>query len=393
MRQGGRNSVLELLSVLVLVAGCRASSSAEPGETGGTDGGTDAVVGQDAGTSGGNGTDDASGPGQDAGMAADGDADGDADGASGTGSDGGSLDGSVTPVSVHGQLGIDGNTLVDQNGKTVTLHGMSMYPWNQKGLQFYNASAVGHLAKDWEATVLRIPILPASVASQTPLVETVVKACIANGIYAIIDWHCEGACEAGPASTFFASMATEFGNTPNVIYETWNEPTTQTWATVEAYHETVIAAIRAVDPDNVILCGEPQWDQVPQEAAASPITTSKNIGYTFHFYAASHPLATFGPNVTKALNLGAAIFVSEYGTCKASGNGTFDPTETQLWWNFLDANNISSANWSVETNGETAAALNASASATGPWSAADLTESGTLVTQYLQSMYAATVAP
>jgi hypothetical protein len=47
----------------------------------------------------------------------------------------------------------------------------------------------------------------------------------------------------------------------------------------------------------------------------------------------------------------------------------------------------------VETNGETAAALNASASATGPWSAADLTESGTLVTQYIQSMYAATIAP
>jgi len=188
-------------------------------------------------------------------------------------------------------------------------------------------------------------------------------------------------------------MATEFGKTPNVIYETWNEPTTQTWATVKAYHETVIAAIRAVDPDNIILCGEPQWDQVPQEAAANPITDFKNIAYTFHFYAASHPLAAFGPNVTSALNQGAAIFVSEYGTCAASGGGTYDPTETQAWWNFLDENNISSTNWSVETNGETAAALVTTANAMGPWPANELTESGTLVTQYIESKYAATIAP
>lgn len=262
-----------------------------------------------------------------------------------------------------------------------------MYAWNQQGLQFYNASAIGHLAKDWGATVIRIPILPADVTSQTPLVKTVVEACIANGIYAIIDWHCEGACDAGPASTFFASMAAAYGNTPNVMYETWNEPTTQTWASVKAYHEQVIAAIRPIDPDNIILCGEPQWDQVPQEAAASPITTTKNVAYTFHFYAASHPLASFGPNVTSALNQGAAILASEYGTCEASGSGTFDPTETQAWWNYLDANDISSANWSVETNGETAAAFNTSASATGPWTAADLTESGALVSAYIKSKY------
>ena len=64
-----------------------------------------------------------------------------------------------------------------------------MYPWNQQGLQFYNASAVGHLAKDLDCAILRIPILPNDLATQTTLVETVVDACIANGIYAIINWH------------------------------------------------------------------------------------------------------------------------------------------------------------------------------------------------------------
>jgi endoglucanase len=294
---------------------------------------------------------------------------------------------------VHGQLKVVGNQIVDKNGNPVVLHGMSMYPWNQQGLQFYNASAVGHLAKDWGAAALRIPILPNSVSSQTAGVKAVVDACIANGIYAIIDWHSMAGAQASAASAFFASMATAYGNTPNVMYEPWNEPVSESWATIKAYHETVIAAIRAIDPDNLIILGNQQFDQRPDLAAADPVTDSPNIAYSFHFYAASHKLATFGKNVTGALNKGVPIFVTEYGTCQASGNGTFDPTDTQAWWDFLATNKISNTNWSVETNGETAAALNKTGvSATGPWTAANLTPSGTLVTNYIMSNVKATLA-
>ncbi|MGA2451577.1 MAG: hypothetical protein ABTD50_23210, partial [Polyangiaceae bacterium] len=76
-------------------------------------------------------------------------------------------------------MSVKGTQIVDKNGTVTPLHGMSMYPWNQQGLQFYNASAVGHLAKDLDVAILRIPILPNSLSTQTALVQTVVEACIA----------------------------------------------------------------------------------------------------------------------------------------------------------------------------------------------------------------------
>src|ERR1700690_3977486 len=233
-------------------------------------------------------------------------------GVAATGGSGASVPGG-TPVSVHGQLKVVGNQIVDQNGKVTALHGMSMYAWNTQGTQFYNASAVGHLAKDKECAILRIPILPNQLTTQTPLVKTVVDACIANGIYAIIDWHSGAGANAAAASTFFSSMATAYGNSPNVMYEIWNEPSGITWPNIKIYHQTVISAIRAIDPDNLIFLGTPNWDQQPNLAAADPVTTSTNLAYTFHFYAYSHHFANFGPNVTNALAGGIAIFVTEYG--------------------------------------------------------------------------------
>jgi endoglucanase len=300
---------------------------------------------------------------------------------------------SGTPVSVHGQLKVDGNKIVDQNGKTVVLHGMSMYDWSQQGRQFYNASAVGHLAKDLECAILRIPILPQNATSGLSRVKAVADACIANGIYGIIDWHGGSAATAATAAAFFASMAQAYGDTPNIMYEPWNEPTVP-WATVKTYHETVIAAIRAVDPDNIIFLGTPQWDQKPDSAAADPVTTSTNLAYVVHFYANSHKLAGFQNAITTTLNKGLAIFVTEYGGCSANGNGTFNATELQKWWDFLDANNIGCTNWAVETNGETSSIFKTNAAANGPWTDADLTDpDGVTIINYIKSKYATTLMP
>jgi endoglucanase len=297
--------------------------------------------------------------------------------------------GQVTPVSVHGQLKVQGNRIVDQYGRQVVLNGMSMYAWAQQGLQFYNAAAVKRLVQEWKCTIIRIPILPGSEGSQINLVKTVVDACIANGVYAIIDWHSMEAAQAGPASAFFTSMATAYGNTPNVMYEPWNEPVNENWATIKAYHVQVIQAIRAVDPDNIIICGNPSWDQHPEIAAADPITTSTNIAYSVHFYAATHK-QSLRNSAAAALTKGVALFSTEYGTSEASGSGTFDAAETKLWWTFLQANGIGCANWSASALGETSAAFKDGTSATA-WTDADLKPSGALVKEFIISAYAATV--
>jgi hypothetical protein len=167
------------------------------------------------------------------------------------------------------------------------------------------------------------------------------------------------------------------------MYEPQNEPTVA-WSAIKPYMETVIKAIRAIDPTNIILCGDPQWDQKPQDAAADPITDATNIGYTMHFYAASHSCAGYSPGIVTAMGKGCAIFITEYGTCNASGHAPLNMAETQKWWTFLDANSIGSTNWGVEAEDiDGAAAFTKAASSTGPWADNVLNGDATQVRAYI----------
>jgi len=293
-----------------------------------------------------------------------------------------------TLVELHGRLSVRGNKIVDQAGLPIALHGMSLYSWTPSGKQFYNTSAINHLAQDWKCTLIRIPVLPRDYqrnpTNELARVRTVVDACIANGIYAVVDWHAMGGAQRDTASpgTFFTTLATAYRNTPNVMYEPWNEPVQEAWPVIKAYHETIIARIRAVDPAAIIICGNRHWDQECTEASLDPITTSTNIAYSIHFYAASHR-QKLRDNGTEALKNGVALFCTEYGTSSSSGGGAYDPAETQLWWDWLAANDISCANWSVAPLGETSAAFQPGASPTGPWTDDMLKPSGRLVRDYL----------
>ena len=177
------------------------------------------------------------------------------------------------------------------------------------------------------------------------------------------------------------------------MYEPWNEPVQESWPVIKAYHEAVISKIRPIDPDSIIICGNRHWDQECAEASRDPITSSKNIAYSIHFYAATHR-QSLRKNGETALKNGIALFATEYGTSSASGGGAYDPAETKLWWDWLDANHIGSANWSAAALGETSAAFKPGASATGPWTDAMLKPSGILVRDYIisKAKYALTIA-
>jgi endoglucanase len=214
-------------------------------------------------------------------------------------------------------------------------------------------------------------------------------ACISNGIYGIIDWHSMAGADRSLASSqaFFSTLATLYGKTPNIMYEPWNEPVQEAWATViKPYHEAVISTIRAIDPDSIIICGSRHWDQECEEASKNPITISSNIAYSIHFYAASHK-QSLRDNGAAALKNGVALFSTEYGASENTGGGKFDEAETKLWWNWLDKNNVGCANWSAAALAETSAAFNPGATATGPWTDDMLKPSGLLVRNYIISKY------
>jgi endoglucanase len=285
-------------------------------------------------------------------------------------------------AAMYGQLSIKNGHFVNAAGQNIQLKGMSMYAWTSAAINFYNASAIGHLAQDWKCTAIRIPYMPGGTVSMDKL-NAVLQACVDNGIYGIVDWHGGSASSAATTATFFTTVATKWHTYPNIMYEPWNEPTVA-WSSIKPYMETVIKAIRAIDPTNIIICGNPQWDQKPQDAAADPITDATNIAYSMHFYAASHSEAGFGPGITTAMGKGCAIFITEYGTCNANGGSPLNLPATTTWYNFLDANMIGSTNWGVEAEDiGGAACFTKSASSTGPWPDNVLNGDATFVRTYI----------
>uniref|UniRef100_A0A914BVB4 Glycoside hydrolase family 5 domain-containing protein n=1 Tax=Acrobeloides nanus TaxID=290746 RepID=A0A914BVB4_9BILA len=189
-------------------------------------------------------------------------------------------------------------------------------------------------------------------------IKTVIEAAIENGMYVLVDWHEEHAYlpeHTAASIKFFTNISTTYGNYPHIIYEIFNEPSNATWDVIKAYHIQVINAIRANDPNNVIVAGTPNWSSDVDVAAEDPINGT-NIAYTFHFYAASHG-QSFRDKVSKAISLNLPVFVTEYGVVTYTGNGPVNETSSQIWWDFLDQNLLSYVNWSIENKNETAAAL------------------------------------
>lgn len=292
---------------------------------------------------------------------------------------------SQTYVEMYGQLRVQGRYLVDKNGNPVQLRGMSLF-WSQWGSKYWNRDVIRWVKNDWRVNIIRAAMGVESggyLSNPTyhkDLVNTVVQACIDEGIYVIIDWHDHNAPQhVNDAVNFFKEMAQRWGSYPNVIYEIFNEPDQDdSWDGIKNYAYQVIQAIRQYDPDNVILVGTPNWCQDVDVASQSPLTGVTNVMYTLHFYAASHK-AFYRQKAQTAINNGLPIFVSEFGTCEYTGDGAYDFAETDAWLSFLDTNKISWCNWSLNDKAEAASALVPGASTSGGWPDSQLTQSGIYV--------------
>lgn len=288
-------------------------------------------------------------------------------------------------------------------GQRGSIAGMSLFwsNWVEVGGKFYNAGVVNTLKNDWGAKLVRAALgveveggYLVDPTGNRARVTTVVDAAIANDMYVIIDWHTHNAEDyKAEAVAFFQDMANTYGAYDNVIYEIYNEPDCPTsvimcgwdnktsWATIKAFAVDVIAAIRAIDPDNLIIVGTPFFSQFVDEASEDPID-DVNVAYTLHFYAASHK-EELRNRARTALRNGIPLFVTEWGTVEADGDGTADAAETDIWMQFLYDNNISHANWSVSDKDEGASILKPFTNRETGWSDSDLSASGLYVKEQI----------
>jgi len=283
----------------------------------------------------------------------------------------------VGPVSQYGELlagqvngvgRIYGSCQGIAAGKEVQVRGMSMF-WSvaKVGSDFYNEAAIDNMVNGMKIEIIRLAIgteenwgvsgFMKDPDAQRELIKNSVMAAVKNDIYVIIDWHSHTATDQLEAATqFFDEMAQEYGEYNNVIFEIFNEPTRQSWEQVRDYANQIVATIRK-HSDNLILVGNPNWDQRPDMAIGMEVEDPKhNVAYTFHYYAMTHGNWEMG-NADKAMKSGLSIFVSEWGTGTSDGNGTPGEAKNQTWQDWMDANKLSSANWSAGNKNEGTAAF------------------------------------
>lgn len=302
-----------------------------------------------------------------------------------------------TVVSMNGKLKLVGNQLSSECGNPVQLRGMSTH-----GVQWFgnciNNDAFTSLKNDWKCDIVRLALYVdeggylKDPSGWRTKIDAWVDQVGALGMYCMIDWHVLTPGDPNAHTTesieFWKYMATKHKGKKHVLYEICNEPNGVNWGTIKTYANQVIPAIRAIDPETIIIVGTPFWSGKPGEVVSGgPLTGANgyNVMYTFHFYAASH--SSYRPEVQAAAG-SIPIFATEWGLSDASGNGAINTDEGQKWMDIFNGNNngkqkISWCNWSFADKAETSAALTPGACANSGWN--NTTAAGAKVKTWISS--------
>lgn len=303
-----------------------------------------------------------------------------------------------TPFANHGKLHVSGAYLYDEHDQKYQLYGMSTHGINfgTEFSRYVNKAAFQTLRDDWNTNCIRLVLYPqdsggycngGDKAALKKLVCDGIDYATELGMYVLVDWHVHN---YNPKETqteaiaFLGEISQKYANYGNVLYEICNEPTGSPWSsTIKPYAQAVIPVIRTNAPNAVIIVGTNTWSQDLDEAWAEKLNFD-NVMYTFHFYAGTH--ANLKSRVENAITKGMPVFITEFGTCNASGDGGFNAAESESWFALIKNYNISHMNWSLCNKGETASAISTGCSKTSGWAESDLTESGKLIRNHFRTL-------
>jgi endoglucanase len=228
----------------------------------------------------------------------------------------------------------------------------------------------------------------------TDRMHALIEQVSARGMYVIVDWHQltpgDPNANLAAARTFFTEIAQRHGGKPNILYDVANEPNGTAWSRIKAYHEAIIPVIRAADPDSVILLGTHGWGSLGVSDGGSetdvinnPVNAT-NIMYTFHFYAGSH-----GTEYLDTLSRAAdriPVFVTEFGTQTASGDGANNFTRSQQYLDLMAQKKISWTNWNYSDDSRSGAVFTPGTCPNGPFAGTSrLKPAGVWVREHIRS--------
>lgn len=305
------------------------------------------------------------------------------------------------PYKAHGKLAVSGTDLVDASGSKFQLKGVSTHglTWfadfvSKDTYQYFKDSFGINLVRFAMYTDTGDSYGYCSGGNKSEIEELLgkgVDAATDLGLYVIIDWHIlndnDPNMHIDDAKDFFDRISKKYASYGNVIYEIANEPNGgTTWDSVKSYAETIIPIIRKNAPDAIIIVGTPTWSQDVDVAAADPITDQTNLMYAVHFYAATHK-DDLRNKVQSALDSGLPIFVSEFGLCDASGNGSIDYDQSDAWFDLINDKNLSYAAWNISNKAETSSLFDSSCTKTSGFTDDDLSDSGRYIKKKIESFY------
>lgn len=293
-------------------------------------------------------------------------------------------------VSEHGPLTVSSSGIVVDQYEApfqiqgISTHNLAWYP------EYVNIDTFRKLRDDLNVNTIRLAMYTAEnggycvsdeTTRQTMLdcLTTGIEAAIKLDMYVIVDWHILS--DSNPntykedALSFFETIASTYGDTPNILYEICNEPNGDTsWEDVCTYAVDVIDRIRMYAPKSIVIVGTPTWSQDVDIASQSPIDRD-NLLYSLHFYAATHK-EDLQNKLKTAIANGLPVFVSEFGITEASGSGTIDTTSADTWMTLLKENGIGYIYWNLSNKDEACALLRSACTSVSDWTNEDYSPAG-----------------
>lgn len=290
-------------------------------------------------------------------------------------------------VTKNGFLNTKKGYVANEKGEKLSLAGISYFWMNEEPVgHFWCKETVDYLVDAYNIQVLRLPITisPCGANGQaecTPqndvwgykegdsranyryspkwtkeIADEVIKACIENDIYVIIDFHEHRAHDwTDLAKDFFTYFAGKWGEFPNVMYEIYNEPLYDNGPVI-TYANQIIPHIRKIDSKNVIIVGSKDFSRDP-DGVKEVANGQENIAFTWHGYVKFTHQTDWASHSN--WNNGLPVVVTEWGCTENGGDGELrsiykDRGVIHCFWSIANKQDGDDAAWSILKSNRTA---------------------------------------